>query len=205
MLGDGGTSAGTVPERAQAPIVREARSTVRNWLPYFLAVMAFWFAVLIIGAAVGTERGSPVIPVRSPGDPVPALDPLSLFLHNSQIAALVIVGTVFVLPSIVLIGYNAFLLGASMADAIASLGPIATFSILLPHAIFELPAFLLAGAISLRWMHVAWQTTQGGDRRVSVGRTVTETVLAIVAVVFLLGIAAIVEGTITKQLAESLT
>ena len=199
MSGDGGATAGG------PPILRAARETVRNWLPYVLAVVAFEFAVLIIGAAVGHERSSPVIPVRAPGDPVPVLDPLSLFLHNAQVAALIVVGTIFVLPAIALIGYNAFLLGATLADAVASLGPIATLSLLLPHGIFELPAFWLAGAISLRWMHVGWQTTQGGDRHVSVGQTVTETIVAITVVVLLLGIAALVEGTITKGIAESLT
>lgn len=187
------------------PIVRQARATVGNWLPYVLLVAAFFLAVAIVGAAVGHERRSAIVPVRAPGDPVPALEPLDLFLHNAQVAALIVVGVVFVLPSIALVGYNAFLFGATLAEAIASLGPIATLSLLLPHGVFELPALWLAGAVALRWMHVLWQTTQGGDRRVSVGRTVTESVLAIVVVILLLGIAALIEGTITKEIAHTLT
>lgn len=190
---------------ARPPIVRAARATVRNWAPYFGLTAAFFFAVAIVGAAVGHERRSQMVPVRAPGDPVPALEPLDLFLHNVQVAALVIVGAVFVLPSIALIGYNAFLIGATTAEAVASFGPVATASILLPHGVFELPALWLAGAVALRWMHVGWGTAQGGDREVSVGRTVTETVLAVVAVILLLLVAAVIEGTVTKDLAEALT
>ena len=197
---------GTGASGERAPIVREARATVRNWLPYFVLVTLFFLAVAIVGAAVGHERRSPILPIRSAGDPVPALEPLDLFLHNGQVAALLIVGVLFfALPTIALLAYNAFLFGATTAAAIGSLGPIATASVLLPHGVFELPALWLAGAVSLRWMHVIWQTTQGGDRRVTVGRTVAETILALVVVILLLVIAALVEGTITKGLAEALT
>lgn len=194
------------PSGGPAPIVREARATVRNWAPYVLLVAAFFLAVAIVGAAVGHERRSSIIPIRAPGDPVPALEPLDLFLHNGQVAALMIVGIVFfALPTVALLAYNAFLLGATAASAVGALGPIATASLLAPHGVFELPAVWLTGAISLRWMHVIWQTTQGGERQVSVGRTVVESVLALVVVILLLGIAAIIEGTITKDLAHSLT
>lgn len=186
-------------------LLAEGRATVRNWLPYVGLVTAFFFAVAIIGAAVGHERRSDLVPIRAPGDPIPALEPLDLFLHNSQVTGLVVVGVLFfALPSIALIGYNAFLLGATVADATATLGPVATAALVLPHAIFELPAMWLAGAVAIRWMHVIWQTTQGGTRRVTVGRTVTETILALVVVLFLLGIAAIIEGTVTADIARSL-
>lgn len=204
----GGRGAGTTGESASSrpPIVRQARATVRNWLPYVGLTAAFFLAVTILGAAAGHERRSDYIPIRAPGDPVLALEPLDLFLHNGQVAGLLIVGIIFVgLPTVALLGYNAFLFGATLADATASLGPIATLSILLPHGIFELPAIWLAAAITFRWLHVGWQTAQGGDRRVSVGRTVTESIGAILVIVLLLGIAAIIEGTVTKGLAEALT
>lgn len=197
---------GEAGARRQAPVVRAARSTVRNWVPYVGLVAAFFLAVGIIGAAVGHERRSPIIPVRGPGDPVPALEPLDLFLHNSQVAALMVVGVLFfALPTLALVAYNAFVFGATFVAAVGSFGPVAALSLLLPHGMFELPALWLAGAVALRWMHVIWQTTRGGDRRVSVGRTVTETVLALVVVVLLLAVAAVIEGTVTKELAHALT
>lgn len=186
-------------------VVRAARATAGNWLPYVAGVALFFLAAALVGAVVGHERRSPVIPVRAPGDPVPALEPLDLFLRDAQVAALIVVGVIFVLPSIALVGYTAFVFGATIAEALASLGPVATVATLLPHGVFELPAIWLAGAVALRWTHVVWQTTRGGDRRVSVGRTVTETVLALVAVALLLVIAAVVEGTITEDLARTLT
>lgn len=185
-------------------LVDEAQATVRRWVPYVSLVALFFLAVAVAGAALGQASGSSLLPVQSPGDPVPPLEPLTLFVQDGQAAALIVVGTVFVLPSVALVGYTAFQFGATMAAAVGSMGPTATLSILLPHGAFELPALWLAGAISLRWMHVAWQTAQEGDQRVPLGRIVAETGVALVVVLLLLAIAALVEGSITRDLAQGL-
>jgi len=187
-------------------IGRAAVTAVRTWIPYVGVVAAFFLAVAILGAAVGHERRSTVVPLRSAGDPLPVLEPLDLFLHNSQVAGLMIVGVLFfALPTVALLAYNAFLFGASTASAVGSFGPLATATILLPHGIFELPALWLAGAIALRWIHVAWQTTRESERSTPAGRLLVESIVALVVVLCLLGAAAVIEGTITKDLASALT
>lgn len=214
MSDAGGEPAGSDPGHTESrpgssgqrrPVVREVRATVRNWLPYVGLTTAFFLAVAVAGAVVGHATRSRTIPVVAPGDPLPALAPLDLFVHDVQVAALLIVGVLFgALPTVALLGYNAFLLGASIATATASFGPVATLSILLPHGIFELPAIWLTGAISVRLIHVTWRTVRGTERRVSMTRTARETVLALLVVALLLGIGALVEATVTEDLARGL-
>lgn len=191
--------------REDATTVTAARRAVRRWLPYAGIVAGFQVAVAVLGAVLGHEGRSSTIPVRSPADSLPAFDPLALFAHDAQVAALAIVGVCFVaLPTAALLGYNAFLFGAALADATAAFGLVPALSIVLPHGVFELPAFWLAGAVSLRWLHLLWRTTrEGADPPLR--RTAGETILVVLAVAVLLAVAAVVEATITRDLVASLT
>lgn len=190
----------------RATLAREGRATVRNWAPYLALTAAVFGVATLLGAAVGAKHHSPLVPVRSPGDPVPALAPLDLFVHNLRVAATLAGGVLlFGVPTLYVLALNGFLFGSTMVDAAGSLGPVTTLALVGPHGLFELPAIWLAAAVATRWLHVLSQTARGGSRRVPVHRTVIETILAVLVVLVLLLVAAVLEGTATAALARSLS
>lgn len=179
---------------------------VREWLPYWLFAAGVFTVGVTLGAAVGAERETAVLlPVRAPGDPVPSVTAVDLFVHNAGVAARIVVGGLLAgVPTLYLLLVNGFTLGSVVVDAAASLGPVATLALVVPHGGLELPALWLAGAIPARWLHVVWSVATGRDRTTPVPRVVGRTAVALVAVVVLLAVAAVVEATVTHALARGL-
>ena len=189
-----------------ATVAGHARAFAYRWLPYVLAAAGLFLATASLGAAVGAERQSFVLPVRSPGDPVPQTSATSLFVHNLRIDLLTAGGVLlFGLPTVFLLAYNGFRFGSTMADAMGTLGPLRTVALVAPHGVIELPALWFAGAIGLRWLHLGWSLTSGGSYTTGVPRAVLDSVVALLVVVVLTAAAAVVEATVTVPIARSLT
>lgn len=183
-----------------------ARAFARRWLPYWLAAAGLFLATATLGAAVGAERQSFILPVRSPGDPIPQADAGSLFVHNVRIGLLTAAGVLlFGLPTLYLIAYNGFLFGSTMVDATGTFGPERAIALVAPHGVIELPAMWLAGAIGLRWLHLFWSLASGGSYTTGVPQAVVDSVVAVLLVVVLTGAAAVVEATVTVPIARALT
>lgn len=141
---------------------------VRGWLPYVAGAATAMSLVGILGFAVGAESARAAsIPIREPGSPAPDLSTLSLFLHNGEIAVRSAFGvlTLGLYTTYVLL-VNGFLLGATLADAAEVLGLGRAVLVLLPHGVFELPAFWLAGAIGFRWLAFVWKLANGDRDRI---------------------------------------
>lgn len=179
---------------------------VRRWLPYWLLAAAVFTVGAALGAAVGAERSSSVVfPVREPGGPVPDPSALDLFVHNGAVAARLVVGGLLAgVPTLYLLLFNGFALGSVLVDAAAALGPLVALALVVPHGIVELPALWLAGAVPARWLHVVWSVATGRDRRTPVPRVLLRTGAALATVTLLLGVAALVEATVTLALARLL-
>lgn len=179
---------------------------VRRWLPYWLLVAGVFVGGATIGAAVGAERSTAVVlPVRASGEPLPAVSALELFLHNVRVAATMVGGGLLAgIPTLYLVLFNGFVLGSVGADAAGTLGPLTTVALLVPHGILELPALWLAAAVPARWLHVVWNLAAGRDRTTPVPRVMARTAVALGLVVVLLGVAAVVEATVTLALARAL-
>lgn len=193
-----GARNGALGARLQAVAVR--------WIPYFLAAAGLFVAAATVGAAVGTERESFVVPVRSPSDPVPELAAGSLFGHNAGIALGAAGGVLLLgLPTLFLLAYNGFLFGSTMVDAAGSLGPLRTVALVAPHGVLELPAVWLAGAVGLRWTHLLWRLANGASRTGDVPRTVVDSLAAVALALLVLAVAAVVEASVTLPLARALT
>lgn len=190
----------------QATVGDHARAFARRWLPYWLAAAGLFLAAATLGAAVGVERQSFVLPVRSPDDPIPPADVGSLFVHNVRIDLITAGGVLLVgLPTVYLLAYNGFLFGSTMADAMGALGPLRAVALVAPHGVIELPTMWLAGAIGLRWLHLLWRLASGGSYTVGVPQTVADSVVAVLVVVALTAVAAVVEASVTVPLARVLT
>ena len=109
------------------------------------------------------------------------------------------------LPTLVLLGYNGFLLGGVAADAAGTYGVARTAALLLPHGAFELPALWLAGAIGFRLTHVGWRVAAGNGTDTSVTHNLAQALAAAAVVLALLAVAAFVEAELTAPLADALT
>lgn len=190
----------------QTTISGRTRAFARRWLPYWLAAAGLFLATATVGAAVGAERQSFILPVRAPGDPIPHTDALSLFVHNVRINLLIGGGVLLLgLPTVFLLAYNGFLFGSTMTDAMGTLGPLRAIALVAPHGVVELPALWLAGAIGLRWLHLFWSLASGGSFATGVPRAVLDSVVALLLLVAMTAVAAIVEAGVTVPVARLLT
>lgn len=186
-------------------LAARVRGFVRRWLPYWLAAAGLFLATATLGAAVGAERQSFVVPVRSRGDPVADLDTASVFVHNGRVGLLLVGGAaLFGLPTVYVLAWNGFLFGAAMADAAGTLGPLRAVALVAPHGVLELPAIWLAGAVGLRWVHLLWTLASGTSYRTGVPRTVVDSLGAGLLAVLALALAAAVEALVTLPLARAL-
>lgn len=203
-----GTNGGRVGSRGGdgTTAADRARAFARRWLPYVALATCLFLATAIVGAAVGAERQSFIVPVRGRGDPVASLDAAGLFAHNAGIGLQIAAGAVlFGLPTVYLLSFNGFVFGATVADAAGTLGPLRALALVAPHGVLELPAIWLAGAVGLRWLHLVWRLASGGSSATGVPRAVLDSLAAVGLVLLLLAVAAVVEATVTVPLARALT
>lgn len=182
------------------------RAFARRWLPYWLAAAGLFLATAAIGGAVGAERQSFVVPIRSRGDPVADVDAVALFARNTRVGLFLVGGAVlFGLPTVVVLAWNGFVFGAAMADATGTLGPLRAVLLVAPHGVVELPALWLAAAVGLRWIHLLWRLASGTEFATGVPQAVVDSLAAGLLAVGLLAVAAVVEAFVTLPLARALT
>ena len=200
-------SHGSADERRRSAALGEhARAFVRRWFPYWLAAAALFLATAGVGAAVGAERQSFLVPIRRPGAPIAALDATSLFVHNARVGLSLAAGAaLFGLPTVAVLSYNGFLFGATMVDAAGRLGPLAAVVLVAPHGVFELPALWLASAVGLRWIHLFWRLASGGSYVTGVPRAAVDSLAAGLLALALLAVAAVVEASVTPVVVRALT
>lgn len=185
---------------------RRRHGVVRSWAPYLLFAAGLFLVMAVLGAAVGTERSATILPIRPSGDPVTDRGFAYFFVRNGVVALLMAGGSVLGgLPTAGLLGYNGFLLGGVTADAAGTYGLGRTLLLLLPHGVFELPAFWLAGAIGFRTTHVGWRTATGRGTDTPIPAHLLQAAVALAVVVVLLSVAAFVEAAVTLPLADALT
>jgi len=133
-------------------IVRQ-QALIRN----LILATSIFFASLVVGALVGqnlvegllSELGTVVGPLASTGS-LSLILLLIIFINNAVKAlGLVFLGILLGLPPILFIGLNAFILGG-LGSALESVYgwryAVASF---VPHGVIEIPAILLATALSL--------------------------------------------------------
>jgi stage II sporulation protein M len=151
------------------------------------------------------QEMAPMLALLREGDTLRAIG--AIFWHNLSSILLLLGMGALVWPLLVglpvlAFGGNGYLLGVVLA--LSDQSAARTAGALVPHAIFELPALIIAAAWSLK-LSLAWLLPAAAGRRGDVWRaTVIEALWVIPLLALLLLIAAVVEVTVSGPLAGSL-
>ncbi len=128
------------------------------------------------------------------------LDPFSLalliFINNLSTAALVyVLSMLYVLPGMLLIAFNGYLIGSvvSYALEVEGLSPKIVIAALAPHGVVEIPAFLAASSGGIYYLLRA----KGVKERLVKGLSL------MIMVAILLAVAALIEAFITPLVVEA--
>jgi uncharacterized membrane protein SpoIIM required for sporulation len=204
----------TLPGRL-ALLGQYRRLLTANWR--WLLLMSVVFLASLIGGVIATsqnpaghrellssllqsERFRPAGAALQSGDWLMAT--ALIFLNNLGVVLLaMLAGILIVTEPLVLwlLNRNAYLVG-SVIVLQGSQGPWRLVQTLLPHAIFELPALVIAVTWSLK-LAVAWLLPAAGGRRLAVWRaTLHEALWLVPLLTGLLLVAAIVEVLISARL-----
>ncbi len=167
-----------------------------------------WFAggVLLMGCAAGTLTGARTIrsphanAVSSTPDSIPS--PPRLFLQiagrNAIVFVLLLTGvcTAGVTTTLVL-ALNGALLGMLVSAALsAGRDAFVLATLLVPHSVIEMAAFVVAGAVGMRGWRIAWRALRTGHpglshEVVTLGRPIVFGLIALLC-------AAAIESTVTR-------
>lgn len=118
---------------AGSPAERFAHGLLRHWAPYLASSGTLFVGSAVVGAAVGSERDSPLLPVPAGTNPFAGLDVAGLFVHNGGVSLLLVLGALlFGLPTAYLLLLNGFLFGAGFVEFVSTYGAIEATAMLLP-------------------------------------------------------------------------
>lgn len=188
----------------RSPAARAGRRVLRHWAPYLLTAGTLFAFATGVGAAIGAEHESPLLPAAAGTNPYAGLGALELFVHNGRVSLFLMAGAVlFGLPTAYLLLLSGFLLGAGLVEYADTYGPLETIAMVGPHGIVEIPALVLAGAIVFRWCHAGWRTASGPRRSTTMPSFLLESVGAIVTVVAMLAVAALIEATVAEAVGSA--
>ncbi|ATY83729.1 hypothetical protein CVV65_00975 [Kyrpidia spormannii] len=133
----------------------------------------------------------------------PAYTVMVIFLNNAKVAIFfLLTGIVAGIPAIVGVFGNGALIGfvlAMLHHQGVPVGSVLLYGIL-PHGIFEIPAFLIAAAFGLKLGWGWWRPTNGYTRREAFFQGWRDAFRAAGVAVAMLAVAAVVEGTVTPYL-----
>ncbi|MBP7121237.1 MAG: stage II sporulation protein M [Methanolinea sp.] len=124
---------------------------------------------------------------------------VTLFLNNLQACLLMFLGGAsFGLLTVFIISTNGLIIGSVLEMVRQEHSLVYVAAAIVPHGIFEIPAFLISGALGLMLARALWSEWEKGEdaaeRALAFGRTF------VLAVVPLVAIAAVVEAFITPEI-----
>ncbi|MGM0652452.1 MAG: stage II sporulation protein M [Bacillota bacterium] len=139
-------------------------------------------------------------------DAPPAISALMVFMNNFlSMAQMLLLGFIAGISPLITLGLNGALVGVIFsisAEQGTSLLPLIIYGIL-PHGIFELPAFFICGALGLKFGYHCTASPLPGKSRLQSYRFIwKETIAVLPLIVLLLFAAALIEIFITSQLIE---
>ncbi len=136
----------------------------------------------------------------------PAISALLVFLNNFlSMAQMLLLGFIAGISPLITLGINGALVGilfSISAEQGVAILPLVIYGIL-PHGIFELPAFFICGALGLKFGYHCIASPLPGKNRLQSYRFIwKETIAVLPVIVLLLFAAAFIEIFITSQLIE---
>jgi len=134
----------------------------------------------------------------------PAIVSLNIFINNLQASAILFLGGVsFGLITVLILTLNGFIIGIVAEMIRQEQGAVFFLAGVLPHGIFEIPAFILAGSLGILLGGELWRELSGnGDAVAAAGIYARQFLLLVIP---LLAIAACIEGFITPAILDLLT
>lgn len=201
-----GSAASWRASAAESPAGQAGLRVLRHWAPYLLTATTLFAFTAVVGAAIGTERDSPLLPSTANTNPFAGLGAVELFVNNGLVSLYLIGGALlFGLPTAYVLLLNGYLFGAAIVQYGETYGPLETIAMIGPHGVVEIPAILLAAAISFRWCHAGWKTATDSSWSTTVPVFLLESLFALVTIVAMLGVAAVIEATVSEAIGAALT
>jgi stage II sporulation protein M len=134
----------------------------------------------------------------------PAIVTLNIFINNLQASTILFLGGVsFGLITLLILTLNGFIIGVVAEMIRQEQGLLFFLAGVLPHGIFEIPAFILAGSYGILLGMEVWRELKGDGDAVAAAGTYGRKFLLLVLP--LLAIAACIEGFITPEILNLLT
>ncbi|MDD1675848.1 MAG: stage II sporulation protein M [Methanomicrobiales archaeon] len=164
----------------------------------FVIALILGFTVVVLYADVGTAlmtflRNEVFADV---GDGGPLTLFIKIFLNNLEACVLLFLGGASLgIVTLIIISLNGMVIGGVVALIGGERGPLFMAAALLPHGIFEIPAFLISGALGLSLGWALWDEFRGQGDAAAVGGILGMTFLRVVFPLVL--VAAVIEVFIT--------
>lgn len=184
-----------------------ARAVCRRWLSLYLFAATM---VLGVSAVVGFLLGSSVPVVSLPMSDgsgangfFPPLTTTGLAINNLTAMFVLLLGSVsFGLVTLAGLVLNGLLIGAVLGIAVQQLQPIVVVALILPHGVLEIPALLIAAAVSLRFARLTVRYIRGLETELVTTQDIREAGWLVATAATLIIIAAYIEANITLEIAE---
>lgn len=172
------------------------RRVARYMVPPAVAFLGAFVVSLSTGSTHGLVNVRTTSTAIIPGGDMAAW---TIFLHNARILVTILIGgtLTFTLVTFVLLLVNAIHFASGVGFLLRSYGEVTAIAAFAPHGVFEVLALLVAASVSLR-MSVLLSMWRVFGRGTDIGRATAAELAALTALAFaLIGIAAVVETTLT--------
>ena len=123
-----------------------------------------------------------------------------VFRHNLQAVALSIISGIILIFPVIAVLMNGMTIGFFFGVA----GNPSLFIALIPHGIFEIPAFITCAALGMRLGFVILVPGKGKTRIFCVKEVLADCLKILILIITLLLLAAVIEVTISARIAEML-
>ncbi len=178
----------------------------RRWLALYVPVATL---VLGVSTAAGFLLGSAVpvdqipMPESTGGSIFPPLTTVDLAVNNLVAMFVMLLGAVSLgLMTLFALLLNGLLIGAVVGIAVQTLEPLVVLALLVPHGILEIPAFLIASAVGLRFARLTVRYVRGLESDLVTRQDLREAGWLVAVAALLIVVAAYIEANITIELAE---
>jgi stage II sporulation protein M len=184
------------------------RDVCRRWLALYLPAATLVFVLsIVVGFALGRAVPIESLPTADPGagggSVFPPLTTVDLAVNNLVAMVVLLLGAVSVgLVTIFGLVLNGLLIGAVVGIAVQTLSPVVILALLVPHGILEIPAFLVAAAVGLRFGRLTVRYVRGLESELVTRRDLREAGSLVAVSAVLIVVAAFIEANLTLQVAE---
>jgi stage II sporulation protein M len=191
-------------------VSRSLRATFRQMGPWLLAVALLFILTLVAGV---------IIAIRDPSIGTTLMDifretilagidesnpyalTLGIFLNNLQACILLFLGGAsFGILTVFILGSNGLVIGAVIELVRQEKGALFVIAAILPHGIFEIPAFLISSALGLMLARSLWREWHGLED--AAAAATRSAILFITIVVPVVVLAAFIEAFITPHIID---